>query len=318
MLWLYMTITCILVWGVNDILYKKSLPQNDSLAHFKGLIWNGIVMGIAGIIMIFFSDTFVSSVKSLKENWYLIPVAILYPLALFFGLKGKQQLEVSVVSPIENIDGAMAAIILYVFFVFTGNSAATKNISILDIIATISIVIAVVSLGIQEQKLSKNEKGLTEDKKKHKLGAIALLFPIIYNLVDALSMVLTGITVNDTTTNGISDVDFFIFEGIMFLFMAIIMWLYLLISKKYVYNPFKKVDKFKCSAALGETAGTMLFIFSIAINPVLTAPIVSSYCIVTIIIARLFLKEKLTKKQYISLVFLVIGVVLLGASELLK
>ena len=38
-----------------------------------------------------------------------------------------------------------------------------------------------------------------EKKRKHRLGALALLFPIVYNLVDALSIVAMGVTVSGET-----------------------------------------------------------------------------------------------------------------------
>jgi drug/metabolite transporter (DMT)-like permease len=97
---------------------------------------------------------------------------------------------------------------------------------------------------------------------------------------------------------------------------AIFVWLYLLLAKKQVYNPFKKTELTRCGAGLCDTLGTMAFIFAVGINPILTAPVTSSYCLVTIVLARIFLKERLTKKQYISLAFLVLGIVLLGVSEI--
>jgi len=62
----------------------------------------------------------------------------------------------------------------------------------------------------------------------------------------------------------------------------------------------------------------MTYIFAVAGNPILTAPITSSYCLVTIVLARIFLKERLTKKQYLSLAFLVAGIALLGVSEIIN
>ena len=186
----------------------------------------------------------------------------------------------------------------------------------MDIIGTVAIVIGVISIGIQEHKLSKQEIDLAEDKKRHRIGALALIFPIIYNLVDAVSMVAIGITVSEETSVSIPDIDFFIFECVGFAIVAIIMWFYLRIAKKYTYNPFKKTELVRCGAATGETFGTMTYIFAVASNPILTAPITSSYCLVTIILARIFLKERLTKKQYLSLAILVIGIALLAVSEI--
>ena len=318
MIWLLLTLSCIVLWGITDILYKKSSDYNDPLSQYKTFVWIGIVMAPAGVIMAICSDTLLDSIMMVKDNLYLIPLCIFYAIALFFGLLGAKHLDASVVSPLENIDGAMAAIILYFFFLFTGRSHITDKIGLVQVVGTVAIVVGVVLLGIQEQSLSKQEKHLSEDKKRHRLGALALIFPIVYNLVDAVSMVAVGITVSEETEVAIPDIDFFIFESLGFVVVAICMWLYMLIVKKYKYDPFKKEELVRCGAAAGETFGTMTYIFAVAGNPILTAPITSSYCFVTIVLARIFLKERLTKKQYLSLAFLVVGIALLGVSEIIN
>ena len=87
-------------------------------------------------------------------------------------------------------------------------------------------------------------------------------------------------------------------------------------AKKYMYNPFKKTELSRCGAATCETLGTLAFTVAVGISPILTAPLTSSYCLVTIVLARIFLKERLTKKQYLSLALLVLGIALLGVSEI--
>ena len=273
-------------------------------------------MAMAGGIMAICSETLPDSIKMVADNLYLIPLCIFYVIALFFGLLGAKHLDASVVSPLENIDGAIAAIILYFFFLFTDHNHITDKIGLAKIVGTATIVAGVVLLGIQEQKMSKQEISLNENKKKHRLGALALIFPIVYNLVDAASMVAMGITVSGETEVSIPDIDFFFFECVGFAVGAIFVWLYLLIAKKYVYNPFQKSELSRCCAGLGDTLGTMSFTFAVGINPILTAPITSSYCLMTIILARIFLKERLTKKQYLSIAFLVVGIAFLGVSEI--
>lgn len=318
MTWLLLTLSCIILWGITDILLKKSLDYSDSLSQYKTFVWIGIVMAPAGVIMAICSDTLLDSIMMVKDNLYLIPLCVFYAIALFFGLLGAKHLDASVVSPLENIDGAMAAIILYFFFLFTGRSHITDKIGLVQVVGTVAIVAGVILLGIQEQSLSKQETHLSEDKKRHRLGALALIFPIIYNLVDAVSMVAVGITVSEETEVAIPDIDFFIFESLGFVVVAICVWFYMLIIKKYKYNPFKKEELVRCGAATGETFGTMAFTFAVGISPILTAPITSSYCFVTIVLARIFLKERLTKKQYLSLAFLVVGIALLGVSEIIN
>jgi drug/metabolite transporter (DMT)-like permease len=262
------------------------------------------------------SDTLLDSIETVKDNPYLIPLCIFYAVALFFGLLGKKHLDASIVSPLENIDAAMAAIILYFFFLFADRSHVTDNIGVMDMIGTVAIIVGVVFLGIQEQKLSGGRSDLQERKKSHRLGALALIFPFLYNLVDVVSIVATSVTVSEETDVAIPDIDFFFFESLGFLAVAVFLWFYMLIVKKHRYNPFRKKELVRCGAATGETLGAMTYIFAVGLNPILTVPVTSSYCFVTIILARIFLKERLTKKQYISLALLVIGIALLGISEI--
>lgn len=318
MIWLILTLSCIILWGVTDILLKKSLDSSDPLSQYKTFIWIGIVSAPVCVVMAVCSDTLLDSVRIVANNPYIIPINIFYVVAMYFGLLGAKHLDASVVSPLENIDGAMTAIILYFFFLLTGKSHVTESIGIVDIIGTVMITFGVILLGIQEQKLSKQENISGKEKKKHRLGALALLFPLVYNLADAVSMVATGIMVSGETEYSIPDIDYIFFESLAFFIFTVFVWLYLLIFKKYVYNPFKRKERYSCGAAICETLGTTAFTFAVAISPVLTSPITASYCLVTIILARLFLKERLTKKQYLSLVLLVSGIALLGVSEIIS
>lgn len=318
MKWLILTFACIILYGFTDILLKKSLDYYDPLSQYKTFIWIGLVALPASVIMAICSDTLPDSIRIVAQNPYIIPVNIFYVVASFFGLMGAKHLDASVVSPLENIDGAITAILLYMFFALTGRSHVIDSIGIVDIIGTVAITMGVILLGIQEHKLSAQEANLDKNRKKHRLGALALLFPIVYNLADAVSMVATGIMVSGETEFSIPDIDYIFFESLAFSLFALIVWLYLLIAKKYVYNPFKKTQLYSFGAATCETLGTISFTFAVAISPILTAPITSSYCLVTIILARMLLKERLTRKQYLSLAFLVAGIALLGVSEIIN
>ena len=319
--WFILTLACIILWSVTDILYKASFHKNDPLACYKSFVWVGLVMALAGFIMSSWSDTLPDSIKMIRDDvLYLIPLCLVYAVAWFFGLLGNKHLGASMVSTIENIDGALVAIIIYYYYLLTGYVHPSYEIGVAEVIATVSVIIGIVLLGKEEQVLMRQEANLSEDKKKHRLGALALLFPIIYTLIDVFSIAeISGINadggiVTSEAETFIPAIDFFIFECAGFVLVAICVWLYMMIVKKHIYNPFQEEELIRCGAATSETAGTMAFIFAASINPVLTAPVTSLYCLVTIVLARIFLKERLTKKQFISLAFLISGIVLLGIS----
>ena len=325
MFWLILTLACIILWSVTDVLYKASFYKNDSFSYHKSFVWVGIVMALAGCIMSTWSDTLLDSIKMVKNDvLYLVPLCLIYAIARFFGLLGYKHLDASVVSTIENVDGALAAIIIYYYYLLTGYIHPAYKIGIIDVIATVLVIIGIVLLGKQEQSLMWQEMQLSEDKKKHRFGALALLFPIIYTLIDFFSIAeISGFhtgssIVTAETEASIPAIDFFIFECAGFVLVAICIWLYMAIVKKYKYNPFQDEELIRCGAATAETAGTMAFIFAASINPLITAPITSLYCLITMILARIFLKERLTKKQYLSLAFLVVGIALLGISGILS
>ena len=321
--WFLLVMGCIVLWSVTDILYKATSPQNDSLSHYKTFIWVGIVMAIAGGIMCTWSDTIVDSIKKVKDDLlYLIPLGLVYGAALLFGLLGKKHLPASIISALENTGGALVAIIIYYYYLLTGYILPSYEFGVIDIIAILSIIVGVILIGREEQALFKSEVHLEEDKKKHRLGALALFFPIVYTLIDVFSLAEIGGTSGNSGIVApgeevfIPSIDFFIFECAAIALTSIFIWLYMAIIKKNVYNPFNPDEFVRCSAATGETFGTMTFIFAASLNPVLTAPIVSFHCILTIILARIFLKEKLTKKQYISLGFVIFGIILIGIADI--
>ena len=162
MTWLILTLVCIILWGVTDILLKKSLNYSDPLSQYKTFIWIGLVAVPVSVIMAICSDTLPDSIRVLAYNSYLIPVNIFYVVAMFFGLLGAKHLDASVVSPLENIDGAIAAIILYIYFLFAGSKHIIAGMGTMDVVGMAAIVLGVVFLGVQEQKLSKQESSIAE------------------------------------------------------------------------------------------------------------------------------------------------------------
>ena len=71
-------------------------------------------------------------------------------------------------------------------------------------------------------------------------------------------------------------------------------------------------EKPKMAAALVETAGQFTYIFAIGANAVVAAPLISSYCVFSVLWSRLFLKEKLNWKYYAVIGLAVIGIAILG------
>lgn len=79
--------------------------------------------------------------------------------------------------------------------------------------------------------------------------------------------------------------------------MAVFAFVYVVIVKKQIIVLSK--EKPKLVAGLCETAGQLAYIYAIAENTIVAAPMISSYCIASLLWARVVLKEKLSFKQYL-------------------
>ena len=64
--------------------------------------------------------------------------------------------------------------------------------------------------------------------------------------------------------------------------------------------------------SLCETAGQFAYVFAIGANAIVAAPMISSYCIMSLVWSRIFLKEKLSKAQYAVIAVAAVGIAILG------
>jgi drug/metabolite transporter (DMT)-like permease len=75
----------------------------------------------------------------------------------------------------------------------------------------------------------------------------------------------------------------------------------------------KQTDKIL--AAVCETAGQLTYVYAMSGNGAIAAPILSSVCVVSLLLSRIFLKEKLTKKQYLFIGIIIVGILMLAVLE---
>lgn len=314
-MWFFYILFCILSWGLADIILKKSSPYEDKESHLKLIVWYGIIMGVCAICLLPMSESGLPLHKLIIKYRQFVPLSIAYVLAVMSGMIGKRYLEISVASPLENTDGAISAVILFIIFTFMGTMDGLKaQFSVLDLLGVIAIFGGTVLLGVVEQRLARaNRKPLGNGQKR--LGAVALVFPLLYNLLDAVAMVVSGLVLYDEAGIGMGEIDFVILDSTAFAVVGIVAWFYMLIFKKKVYNPFQKGEWFKSGAGLLEVLGNIFYIFAIAMNPILTSPTTSSYCLVTLVFSRLLLKEKPTRGQYACIALFIFGIILLAVSE---
>ena len=314
--WLIYSILCVIGWGGADIFYKQSSDPDDRYSHVKISVWVGLVMGAVSFAMLFLFG------GSLCESGFLTPLvkyspaALSYIISMIIGYAGLRYLELSVISPVQNASGALSSLCIISVFLITGRVSKISDVlSSLDIVGTVFIVCGVLLLAVAERRVSLADRENGNRDKKYRFGAAALVFPLLYCVFDTVGTAADGLILDEKSGMGLGEIDVLILYGITFFTFGVLCWLFLLIKTKNPYNPFGRGEAPKCIAAFCEESGQIFYVFAMAANPVLAAPTVASYCIISVILSRIILKEKLSILQNISIASVIVGIVILGISE---
>ena len=339
MSWFIFTLICVFGWGTADIFYKKSSNPGDRYSHLKIAVWVGLVMGIISFILLVLQlngvlesganpDGGTITFKNLAINALKYsPASLSYIISMVIGYAGMRYLEASIISPVQNASGAFSMLAMLFYFIFTGSvQNIMDEFSVLDLVGTALIVIGLVAIAIAEQRLeraeeemkSENAGGKSTDGKgnKYRFGALALLFPILYCVFDTIGTAADGIILDGEAGLSLNEIDVLVLYGFTFLLAGIAAFVILWIKEKKPYNMFCLRSEWpKLAAAASEEFGQIFYVYAMAKRPMLAAPMIASYCIVTVIFSRIFLKEKFHKNQYICICTIILGIVLLGISE---
>ncbi len=299
-MWFLCTLLTFISWGVADLFYKIGNRGNNKYDHLKTGIAVGVVMGIHATIYLLINHVNVNLIDIIKY----LPVSFCYIASMVIGYKGLKYLELSICSPIQNTSGVITAILLLIFF--------KETLSIPAYVAILLIFVGIVMLSVIQLNENKDERN--EYKKNNtfkKILTLTIIFPLAYCFIDGLGTFLDGIYLDYGSL--ISEDAALVSYEYTFLIYGIITYLYLKTKNE-------KVDllneKSKIFAAIFETIGQFFYVFAMSGSSVIAAPIVGSYCILSMLLSRIFLKEKLTKKEYVAIFLVIIGIVILGILDI--
>lgn len=289
------SLLCFLLWGLADLFYKKANNEKDKYSDLKTAIVVGIVMGIYATGYIIFkkidlSNIFIDALKYL-------PVSMCYILSMYIGYKGLKYIELSISSPIQNTSGVITSLLLVLFF--------KEVLPYQSYIAFILIFIGIFSLSLFEKK---DNRVVKVTKKK---SILAIIFPLLYCVIDGLGTFLDAIYLDKYEI--VSEDASLIAYEYTFLIVAIIGIIYLL-KKNEKITIKKNISMW--TAAIFETLGQFFYVFAMASDSTINASIVGSYCILSMILSSIFLKEKLSFPKYIALFIAVTGIVILAVLDI--
>lgn len=304
MSWLFFSIATALLWGAAELFYKKGALPNEKYSHLKICVCVGAVMGAHAIFTLLTKDINYNPINLI----YYLPVSLLYIISMAFSYFGMRFLEESISDPIENTSGAICSLLCVIIL--------KDSLTPLSAIAILIIVIGVLGVGFLENK------GETV-RKKHlgkKLAIIAFCMPFVYALLDAFGSFVDIFYLDDFATTPLIDVSEATIEDVAntsyeltFALFALGLFIFMK-AKKVKFGPIPQ-HKDKLLAAVFETAGQFTYVYALSGNGAIAAPIISSVCIVSLLLSRIFLKEKLSRKTYAFITVVIVGILLLAVSE---
>ncbi|MBQ7598366.1 MAG: DMT family transporter [Clostridia bacterium] len=304
--WFAFSLITMLAWGAADLFYKKGADENDRYSHLKTSVMVGVVMGIHAIYTLIFGGI---SYNPINLVLYL-PVSAMYILSMTVGYFGLRYLELSISSPIQNTSGAVVCILCAIFL--------HQRMELPLIAAVVVIYIAIFLLGLIEKKQADALRAAGDEK--YRIGFIAFFMPIIYCVIDALGTFFDAYYLDDVATTPLRGVTEETLEAVAntsyeltFLIVAVILFLYMRFVKKEKM-PIKRQGA-RTVAAVFETLGQFTYVYAMSDEAIVAAPMVACYSVVSMILSRIFLKEKLTAKQYACIVVVMIGIAVLGVYD---
>jgi len=294
-MWFWLSLVAILFWSGSDLFSKMGSKPDDKYSHWKMVIAVGTVMGTHAIIELCRGAEF-----SLLDILTYLPVSFLYIFAMILGYVGLRYVVLSVSTPICNSSGAVAALLC--FFILK------ETMSGLQLIAVALVCIGIFLLSVLEKKQGDAElmQAGTVPDKKYTHSFIAIFFPIFYCIIDGLGTFADALILDQYIKEESANIAY----EFTFLIMAIFAFVYVVFIKKQKIK--FSAEKPKMLAGVFETAGQFAYIYALGDNAIVAAPLISSYCIFSLVWARIILKEKLSWKQYLVIAIAAIGIVILG------
>ena len=301
-MWLFFTLVTTLLWGLAELFYKKGSHEEQKYDHLRVCVLVGAVMGIHAIFTLLTSGI----TYDFKNLIAYLPVSLCYIVSMACSFFGIRFIEESLADPIENTAGAMCSILCVIFL---GESIAPA----------VWIAIAIIVIGIIGVTHTENSKEVNRKQKLGKqLAIIAFAMPFCYAIIDALGSFLDIFYLEMETSPlvGITEENIELVANISYELTFAICGLVLFAFMKWKRVKFElPKQKDKVLAAVCETAGQLTYVYAMSGNGAIAAPILSSVCVVSLLLSRIFLKEKLTKKQYLFIGIIIVGILMLAILE---
>ncbi|MBQ9598783.1 MAG: hypothetical protein IJR33_03105 [Clostridia bacterium] len=240
-----------------------------------------------------------------------------YAIVNTISFKGYIYNEVTVESPVEGISGGTSTILLIIAYLALGR--VDSVFELLTPLRTAGILVILISIILLSNVRNKAQRlnSKNQNARWMSCGLGTLIFPVLFSVVDALETIVTGLCLDTTYGYAMPEGDSVIIIGMEYAVFALGYWIYIYLKEKKVYNPFTKKSAPRILGALADNVGIVFYSYAMAMNSVSTDPLLAVYPIFVMIGGRILMKEKVSVLQYILLLGIVAGSVMVIAGTVL-
>lgn len=311
MIWLLLVVMAILMWSATGLFYKAGVhDEKEEHICLKFSVCIGIVFFVIALVYLIIREEPFTIFESAVKYWPMTVFGIVYAIVNTISYKGYVYNEATVESPVEGISGGMSTILLIIAYLALGRvDSVAELLTPLRTAGILVILIGVIMLSVVRNR--ENRKNLQDQKPKWMLrGLGTLIFPVIYAVIDGLETIVTGVCLDTSYGFSMPEGDSIIIVGMEYTVFALGFWIYIFVKEKKAYNPFTKKSLPRMLGAVTDNVGIVFYCYAMAINSVSTDPLLAVYPAFVMIGGRIFMKEKVSKAQYIFLLGIVAGSVL--------
>ncbi|MEA4911878.1 MAG: EamA family transporter [Oscillospiraceae bacterium] len=291
-MWVVFAVLTVLFWGTSDVLFKNVSDRGEA-DELILLAMNGTVYGVSCLVYWAATGTAFSFASLVKY----IPIAAVYIGSMLFYYKMLPHIKISLASPIANSSCVVTTLLCILVL--------KQSVSALQAGAIVLIVAAIILLSLDKEP--KQPAGLTARD-----YAIGLGCALVYFVLDGVGSFMDDNILDAALSAG----DVIIAYGLCYLLVGVCA---LFAAAKKNAATGRKLDfgfavrPRILAGCLIETAGQFTYVYCYAAgDAALASPFFASFSAVSILLSRIFLKEKLTAKQAILVLSMLAGMFILA------
>ncbi len=303
-MWIIFGAFSMLTDGIGTVYDKKHMEQYKKPSLGKVAVVEGVLYTLVMCLLYAFdlSETGTAPWTILFNHpvYALCAVFnILYILTFFASL---YFIASPLATSIDTINTAFVLVGMSVIYVSRGLFT-----EITDLLNPIKIVLIILILGIAavipftEAKVKQDEK--VGAKTKRGMTFVGILLALVFTFFDAADSLVMDYFMSAEEADS---VDFLISSFFMVALFGLFTWIVLTVKNKRVYNVFTKNDKNVWVGGLGDVLSTVFYCIAAMDNAVMLEMIWIAYPGLYLVFNRLFAKEKLSQKQWICAISLIV------------